>query len=135
MLRTLSYIYINPPSHTLSSWVFIFFTPPHSTSSSMAVSSPENPQPTKNKNQEEKMQFDPSAPPPFKVADIRAAIPAHCWVKNPWRSMSYVLRDILVISSLVAIAVLFKNSSWVWPVYWVAQGTMFWAIFVLGHDW
>lgn len=23
---------------------------------------------------------------------------------------------------------------WSWPLYWVAQGTMFWAIFVLGHD-
>ncbi|KAK1426847.1 hypothetical protein QVD17_15527 [Tagetes erecta] len=100
----------------------------------MAVSSPENPQPMRNKNQEEMKRFDPSAPPPFKVADIRAAIPAHCWVKNPWRSMSYVLRDILVISSFVAIAVLFKNTSWVWPLYWAAQGTMFWAIFVLGHD-
>ncbi|KAD3338501.1 hypothetical protein R6Q59_026732 [Mikania micrantha] len=95
--------------------------------------------PTKNLQQasvknETHEQFDPSAPPPFKVADIRAAIPAHCWVKNPWKSLSYVLRDILVISTLVAIAVFFKNSSWVWPVYWVAQGTMFWAIFVLGHD-
>lgn len=23
---------------------------------------------------------------------------------------------------------------WLWPLYWVAQGTMFWALFVLGHD-
>jgi hypothetical protein len=23
----------------------------------------------------------------------------------------------------------------VWPLYWLAQGTMFWALFVLGHDW
>jgi hypothetical protein len=21
-----------------------------------------------------------------------------------------------------------------WPLYWTAQGTMFWALFVLGHD-
>ncbi|KVI03676.1 Fatty acid desaturase, type 1 [Cynara cardunculus var. scolymus] len=82
----------------------------------------------------QEMEFDPSAPPPFKVADIRAAIPDHCWVKNPWRSLSYVLRDILVISLLVAIAVFFRTTSWVWPLYWAAQGTMFWAIFVLGHD-
>ncbi|KAI7727167.1 hypothetical protein M8C21_031465 [Ambrosia artemisiifolia] len=90
--------------------------------------------PVTNKSHEETEQFDPSTPPPFKVSDIRAAIPAHCWVKNPWRSLSYVLRDILVISSLVGIALFFKNSSWVWPLYWAAQGTMFWAIFVLGHD-
>jgi hypothetical protein len=23
---------------------------------------------------------------------------------------------------------------WVWPAYWLAQGTMFWALFVVGHD-
>ncbi|PWA82591.1 omega-3 fatty acid desaturase [Artemisia annua] len=90
---------------------------------------------TKNLQQQESHEpFDPSAPPPFKVADIRAAIPSHCWVKNPWRSLSYVLRDILAVSLLVFIAVYFQTSSWVWPIYWAAQGTMFWAIFVLGHD-
>ncbi len=24
---------------------------------------------------------------------------------------------------------------WLWPLYWFAQGTMFWALFVVGHDW
>lgn len=86
--------------------------------------------------EEDDMGFDPSAPPPFRVAEIRAAIPKHCWVKNSWRSMAYVLRDIFVISFLVAIAIYLKNLTWVfWPLYWVAQGTMFWALFVLGHDW
>ncbi|CAL0307743.1 unnamed protein product [Lupinus luteus] len=77
--------------------------------------------------------FDPSALPPFKIAEIRAAIPKHCWVKNPWRSLSYVLRDVLVIAALMVAAIYF-NSWYVWPIYWVAQGTMFWAVFVLGHD-
>ncbi|KAI3526255.1 hypothetical protein L1887_05501 [Cichorium endivia] len=110
------------------------------TSALMAVSSPDATEklqqasPLVNGVHTNQEEFDPSAPPPFKVADIRAAIPSHCWVKNPWRSLSYVLRDILVIASLVAIAVIFKTSSWVWPIYWAAQGTMFWAIFVLGHD-
>ncbi|CAN0912996.1 Omega-3 fatty acid desaturase, chloroplastic, partial [Linum grandiflorum] len=80
-----------------------------------------------------KLDFDPSAAPPFKIADIRAAIPPHCWVKSPWRSLSYVLRDLLVILSLAAAAA--KLDSWpAWLLYWVAQGTMFWAVFVLGHD-
>ncbi|KAJ4725570.1 Omega-3 fatty acid desaturase [Melia azedarach] len=77
--------------------------------------------------------FDPGAPPPFKIGEIRAAIPKHCWVKNPWRSLSYVLRDVVVVFVLVAAAVYF-NSWLLWPLYWVAQGTMFWATFVLGHD-
>lgn len=82
----------------------------------------------------DEVDFDPSAPPPFRIGEIRAAIPAHCWVKDPWRSMSYVARDIFVVTGLVALAVYF-HSCWIfWPVYWAAQGTMFWAIFVLGHD-
>jgi omega-3 fatty acid desaturase (delta-15 desaturase) len=77
--------------------------------------------------------FDPSAPPPFRVAEIRAAIPKHCWVKDPWRSLSYVIRDVLVVFGLMAL-VIFLNNWAVWPLYWAAQGTMFWALFVLGHD-
>lgn len=78
--------------------------------------------------------FDPRKPPPFRLSDIRAAIPKHCWVKNPWKSMSYVVRDISVAIALAATASFF-NSWMVWPLYWVAQGTIFWAFFVLGHDW
>ncbi|KAJ1416226.1 Fatty acid desaturase, N-terminal [Sesbania bispinosa] len=79
-------------------------------------------------------EFDPGAPPPFTLADIRAAIPKHCWVKNPWKSMSYVVRDVIVVFGLAAVAA-YVNSWLVWPLYWAAQGTMFWALFVLGHDW
>ncbi|XP_043723959.1 omega-3 fatty acid desaturase, chloroplastic-like [Telopea speciosissima] len=77
--------------------------------------------------------FDPSNPPPFRLADIRAAIPKHCWVKDPWRSMSYVVRDVVVVLGLAAAAA-YLNNWLVWPLYWAAQGTMFWALFVLGHD-
>lgn len=79
-------------------------------------------------------EFDPGAPPPFTLAEIRAAIPKHCWVKNPWRSMSYVVRDVIVVLGLAVVAA-YVNSWLVWPLYWAAQGTMFWAVFVLGHDW
>lgn len=83
---------------------------------------------------EEVSEFDPSAPPPFKLADIRASIPKHCWVKDPWKSMSYVVRDVIVVFGL-AVAAAYLNNWVVWPLYWAAQGTMFWALFVLGHDW
>lgn len=84
--------------------------------------------------EEELPEFNPGAPPPFTLADIRAAIPKHCWVKNPWKSMSYVVRDIVVVFGLAAAAA-YLNNWMVWPLYWAAQGTMFWALFVLGHDW
>lgn len=77
--------------------------------------------------------FDPSAPPPFRIAEIRAAIPKHCWIKNPWRSLSYVLRDFFMVFALAAAAI-YLNTWIFWPLYWAAQGTMFWALFVLGHD-
>ncbi|URE36371.1 Omega-3 fatty acid desaturase [Musa troglodytarum] len=78
--------------------------------------------------------FDPAMPPPFGLAEIRAAIPKHCWQKDPWRSMSYVVRDVVAVFGLAAAAAFLDN--WIaWPLYWVAQGTMFWAFFVLGHDW
>uniref|UniRef100_A0A7N2MSF3 Fatty acid desaturase N-terminal domain-containing protein n=2 Tax=Quercus lobata TaxID=97700 RepID=A0A7N2MSF3_QUELO len=69
----------------------------------------------------EKDDFNPSAQPPLKV-------------KNPWRYLSYVIRDVFVVFALAAAAAYFNSSSF-WPLYRAAQGTMFWAIFVLGHDW
>ena len=78
--------------------------------------------------------IDLSAAPPFRLSDIRAAIPNHCWVKDPWKSMSYVVRDVVVVVGLAAAAAYFNNWA-VWPLYWLAQGTMFWALFVIGHDW
>lgn len=79
-------------------------------------------------------EFDPGAPPPFNLADIRAAIPKHCWVKDPLKSMSYVVRDVIAVFGLASAAA-YLNNWLVWPLYWAAQGTMFWALFVLGHDW
>ncbi|KAM7526491.1 hypothetical protein LguiA_016393 [Lonicera macranthoides] len=82
---------------------------------------------------EDEPGFNPGAPPPFKLSDIRAAIPKHCWVKDPWKSMSYVVRDVAVVFGLAAVAA-YLNNWLVWPLYWAGQGTMFWALFVLGHD-
>jgi hypothetical protein len=78
--------------------------------------------------------FDAGKPPPFRIGDIRATIPSHCWRKSPWRSLSYVVRDVAVVAAL-AVAAAALDSWAVWPLYWAAQGTMFWALFVLGHDW
>lgn len=78
-------------------------------------------------------EFDASKPPPFTLSDIRAAIPKHCWEKNTWRSMSYLARDVAIVFGLAAGAAA-VNSWALWPLYWIAQGTMFWALFVVGHD-
>ncbi|XP_039064754.1 omega-3 fatty acid desaturase, chloroplastic-like [Hibiscus syriacus] len=76
--------------------------------------------------------FDRAVPLLFNLTDIRAVIPKHCWVKDLWRSMSYVLRDVVVFG--LSVVTSYFNNLLVCPLYWVAQGTMFWALFVLGHD-
>lgn len=79
-------------------------------------------------------RFDAGKPPPFRIGDVRAAVPAHCWRKSPLRSLSYVARDVAVVAGLAAAAAALDGWWAVWPIYWAAQGTMFWALFVLGHD-
>ncbi|VFQ72820.1 unnamed protein product [Cuscuta campestris] len=59
--------------------------------------------------------FDPGASPQFKLSGIRAPIPKHCWVKDPWKSMGYVVRDAMAVFGLAAVAV-YANSWFVWPI-------------------
>eukprot|EP00898_Chlorokybus_atmophyticus_P005317 jgi/Chlat1/5787/Chrsp387S09019 len=77
--------------------------------------------------------FDPGAAPPFGLTDLRKAIPEACWQKDTTKSMVYMFRDVAYVGALAAAAA-YINSWWVWPAYWIAQGTMFWALFVVGHD-
>jgi fatty acid desaturase len=88
-------------------------------------------------SEDARLFFDAAKPPPFRIGDVRAAIPAHCWRKTPLRSLSYVARDLLIVAALFAAAAtrIDVSVAWAaWPLYWAAQGTMFWALFVLGHD-
>ncbi|XP_062182497.1 fatty acid desaturase DES3-like [Phragmites australis] len=82
---------------------------------------------------EDSQFFDAGKPPPFRIGDVRAAVPAHCWRKSPWRSLSYVARDVAAVAGL-ALAAAALDSWALWPLYWAAQGIMFWALFALGHD-
>jgi acyl-lipid omega-3 desaturase len=70
---------------------------------------------------------------PFTLQDVRAAIPAHCFTPSAGRSLSYFFRDVAIVAGLYALA--YKLDSWYfYPIFWLAQGTMFWALFVVGHD-
>jgi len=70
---------------------------------------------------------------PFTLQQLKAAIPSYCFEPSLWKSFSYLFLDVSVIGILYA-AAYFINSWWFWPVFWVMQGTMFWALFVVGHD-
>ena len=50
------------------------------------------------------VQVDLSAPPPFTLADLKNAIPPHCYKKNTAKSVSYLIRDVAVVFGLAAAA-------------------------------
>eukprot|EP00887_Chlorella_sp_A99_P006597 scaffold3.g6597.t1 len=72
-------------------------------------------------------------PPPFTLQDIRDAIPKKCFERDVLRSVSHLVLDLGIVAGLAAFAHAVDNPL-VWPLYWFAQGTMFWALFVVGHD-
>lgn len=70
---------------------------------------------------------------PFTLQELKAAIPAYCFEPSVGRSLSYFFLDIGIIAALYGIAA--RLDSWLFfPVFWFLQGTMFWALFVVGHD-
>jgi acyl-lipid omega-3 desaturase len=70
---------------------------------------------------------------PFSLGDLKAAIPAECFQPNVGKSLFYFFQDILIIGLLYAVAH-YLDSWYFFPIFWVMQGTMFWALFVVGHD-
>ncbi|XP_064615444.1 sn-1 acyl-lipid omega-3 desaturase (ferredoxin)-like [Liolophura sinensis] len=74
------------------------------------------------------------------MVDIKKVIPRHCFEPKVSTSMSYVALD---ATAIVVLYVVFEwvRSSFPWytvcliaPLFWLLQGTLFTAIFVLGHD-
>lgn len=63
---------------------------------------------------------------------LRAAIPARCFVPSAARSLVYLTTDLAVLAALYLLAL--HAPDWSAPLFWLAQGTMLWALFVLGHD-
>lgn len=49
-------------------------------------------------------------------------------------SAAHLALDVGIVAAL-AIGAYTIGNPLVWPLYWFLQGTMFWALFVVGHDW
>jgi len=77
--------------------------------------------------------FEDKTKLPFTLQDLKAAIPSECFQPKVGKSLFYFFRDILIIGLLYAVAH-YLDSWFFWPIFWVTQGTMFWALFVVGHD-
>jgi acyl-lipid omega-3 desaturase len=78
-----------------------------------------------------------STPPeqdlPFTLKDLKDAIPDYCFQPSTGRSLAYFFLDIGIIAGLYGLAYTI-NAWFFFPLFWLAQGTMFWALFVVGHD-
>lgn len=75
----------------------------------------------------------PDAPPPFTHKVLKSAIPERLFQPSTARSLAHFFLDITLL------LVLYVGMYWIQPVYlaplfWLAIGTMFWALFVVGHD-
>lgn len=75
----------------------------------------------------------PSGSLPFTLQDLKNAIPEACFQPSALRSLSYFFCDLAIIAALYGLA-FYLDAWWFYPIFWVMQGTMFWALFVVGHD-
>ncbi|XP_035827452.1 omega-6 fatty acid desaturase, endoplasmic reticulum [Aplysia californica] len=74
------------------------------------------------------------------IVEIKKALPSHCFESSVSTSVYYMVRDFILI------AMAYYLIEWTWevfppiaqvvftPVFWLVQGTLFTAIFVVGHD-
>ncbi|CAG8634561.1 5344_t:CDS:1 [Acaulospora colombiana] len=78
-----------------------------------------------------------------KLTDIKKRIPKEYFIPSIYKSFQYVIQDLLIVVLLFTIYMALDSTSFVppflktfllLPLYTLSQGTMFWAIFVLGHD-
>jgi omega-3 fatty acid desaturase (delta-15 desaturase) len=70
------------------------------------------------------------------VDDVRKVVPPHCFVKDPIKSIRYLVQDFLIIAALYLAVPYFEHyfgilGLFVW--YWL-MGFQLCALFVVGHD-
>jgi len=81
-----------------------------------------------------------SVPPPFKLADLKAAIPASCFERSLLRSTLYLVVDLVIAFSIHYFlsglpSLLPAPFSWLaWALYAVIQGSAFTALWVVAHE-
>ena len=74
------------------------------------------------------------------IIEIKRVIPKHCFKSNLCKSFYYVVKDFAIIAVLYGILLIAIKQPYIslryayYPLYWFLQGTMFWSLFVIGHD-
>ncbi|GLI68528.1 hypothetical protein VaNZ11_012919 [Volvox africanus] len=84
----------------------------------------------------------PSSKPDFSLADIRKAIPPHCFKRSAAKSLTYLAIDVLLCALLGYASTWIDHSAvprWLawglfWPAYWFWQGAVATGIWVIAHE-
>jgi omega-3 fatty acid desaturase (delta-15 desaturase) len=74
-----------------------------------------------------------STVPCFSRRALRQAIPSSYFQPSTARSVAYLLQDLALLALVYALAAQIQ-SPWFIPFVWLVQGTLWWALFVIGHD-
>ena len=70
----------------------------------------------------------------LSLARIKEKIPPHCFEKSLPRSLSYMVRDLLLLSTAFFSFDWFSQT-WIGLfLYWNIYGFLMWCVFVVGHD-
>jgi len=81
--------------------------------------------------------------PDFTIKDIRDAIPKHCYERSALRSMSYVVRDMILLATTFTLYYNFVTPEYIpskavrfglWVVYGFLQGLFGTGLWVLAHE-
>ncbi|CAL5038334.1 unnamed protein product [Urochloa decumbens] len=87
-----------------------------------------------------KLKRSPTDKPTFTLADIKRAIPPHCFQRSVVTSSSYLLCDLASATALLYLAVAVIPTLpaplrlAAWPAYWAAQGCALGGAWVLAHE-
>ncbi|CAN6305341.1 unnamed protein product [Urochloa humidicola] len=102
---------------------------------------PEKKQQAKELGGEDMLQRSPTGPPHFTLAQLRKAVPPHCFQRSLVMSSWYLLRDLLLVLGLLYMALVgipaFQSSIQymaAWLIYWAAQGCVFFGVWLIAHE-
>lgn len=82
----------------------------------------------------------PCSKPPFSLADLKKAIPDHCFERSVLRSSYYVVHDLIIAYVFYYLANTYipllpaPLAFLAWPLYWFCQGSVLTGVWVIGHE-
>lgn len=84
----------------------------------------------------------PISRPQFTLADLKNAIPPHCFQRSMLKSFGYLASDFVIVSSLFLCAyILLEQQSPPfycqlvgYSLYWFCQGSVLFGVWVLAHE-